>query len=200
MPIWKGKGDIHDPGRYRGITLLSQALKSMERILDARVRHIVESKIGENQLGFRKGRGMDDGLFTITQIIEKRREFRKDVAFGFVDLEKAFDTVPREIAFAVMRWMEVGEAEVRMVEEMYKETTAVVRAERETEQFGVGVGLRQGSALSPLLFIMVMNLISGKVSEQEELKKILHADDLTVVADNKKDLKIRCVHYRLGSF
>ena len=74
-----------------------------------------------------------------------------------------------------------------MVEEMYKETTAVVRAERETsEQFGVGVGLRQGSALSPLFFIMVMHLISGKVSEQEELKKILYADDLAVVADNKE--------------
>ena len=63
--IWKGKGDIHDLGRYRGITLLSQALKLMERILDARVMHIVESKIRENQLGFRKGRGTDDGLFTI---------------------------------------------------------------------------------------------------------------------------------------
>ena len=37
----EGKGDIHDPGRYRGITLLSQAIKLMERILDARVRHIV---------------------------------------------------------------------------------------------------------------------------------------------------------------
>ena len=83
----------------------------MERILDARVRHTVESKIGENQLGFRKGRGTDDGLFTNRKIIEKRREFRKDVAFGFVDLEKAFDTVPRELVFAVMRWMEVGEAE-----------------------------------------------------------------------------------------
>ena len=60
-----------------------------------------------------------------------------------------------------------------MVEDMYKETTAVVRIEGETsEQFGVGVGLRQGSALSPLLFIMVMDLISGKVSEQEELKTI----------------------------
>ena len=105
MPIWKGKGDIHDPGRYRGITLLSQSQKFMERILDARVRNIVESKIRENQLGFRKGRGMDDGLFTIRQIIEKRRAFRKDVEFGFVDLEKAFDTVPRELAFAVMRWM-----------------------------------------------------------------------------------------------
>ena len=73
-----------------------------------------------------------------------RREFRKDVAFGFVDLEKAFDTVLRELTFAVMRWMEVIEAEVRMVEEMYKETAAVVRMEGETsEQFGVGVGLRQ---------------------------------------------------------
>ena len=72
--------------------------------------------------------------------------------------------MPRELTFAVMRRMEVGEAEVRMVEEMYKETTAVVRIERETsEQFGVVVGFRRGSALSPLLFIMVMNLMSGKV-------------------------------------
>ena len=77
-----------------------------------------------------------------------------------------------------------------MVEEMYKEPTAVVRVERETlEQFGVGVGLRQGSALSPLLFIMVMNLISGKVYKQEELKTILYANDLAVVADNKEDLQ-----------
>ena len=68
----------------------------------ARVRHIVENKIGENQLGFGKGGGTDDGLFTIRQIIEKRRELSKDVAFGFVDLEKAFDTVPRELAIAVM--------------------------------------------------------------------------------------------------
>ena len=98
--IWKGKADIHDAGRYRGITLLSQALKLMERMLDA--RHIVENKIGENQVGFMKGRGTDDGLFTIRQIIEKRREFRKDVAFGFVDLEKAFDTVPRELTSACM--------------------------------------------------------------------------------------------------
>ena len=98
--------------------------------------------------------------------------------------------MPRELALAVMRWMEVGEAEVRIVEEMYKETIAVVIAERETsEQFGVVVRLRQGSALSTLLFIMVMNLISGKVSEQKELKKILYADDLAVVDDNKGDLQ-----------
>ena len=59
-------------------------------------------------------------------------------------MEKAYDTVPRELTFAVMRWMEVGEAQVRMVEEMYKKTPAVVRIKEETsEQFRVGVGLRQ---------------------------------------------------------
>ena len=72
--------------------------------------------------------------------------------------------MPRELAFAVVKWMEVGEAEVRMGEEMYKETTAVVIVKGETlEQFGVGVGLRQRSALSPLVFIMMKNLISRKV-------------------------------------
>ena len=162
MLIWKGKGDIHDPGRYRGITLLSLALKLMERIQDARVRHNMESKIRENQLGFRKGTGTDDGQFTVRQIIDKRRAFRKDVAFGFVDLEKVLDTVPR----------------------------AVVRGERETsEQYGVGEGLSQGSALSPLLFIMVMNLISGKMCEEEELKNTLYAICLAVVAENKEDLQ-----------
>ena len=146
LPIWKMKGETHDPGRYRGITFLSQALKLMERILDARMRHIVENTIRKNQLGVRKGGGTNYGLFAIRQIIEKRREFRQICSIRFADLEKAFDTMPRELTFAVMRRMEVGEAEVSMVEEMYKETTSVVRIEGETsEQFIVGVGLRQGS-------------------------------------------------------
>ena len=81
--------------------------------------------------------------------------------------------MPRELAFALIRWTEVGEADVSMVEEIYKETTVVVRVEGETsEQLGVGVGLREGSALSSLLFIMAMNLNSGNVSEEEELMKM----------------------------
>ena len=64
----------------------------------------------------------------------------------------------------------------------------MVRFEGETsEQFGVGVGLRQGSSL---IFVMVMILISGKVSEQEELKKILYADDLWNNTFSKHGLRI----------
>ena len=41
VPIWKRKGDVHDPGNYRGITLLSQGLKLLERVLDAMIRRRV---------------------------------------------------------------------------------------------------------------------------------------------------------------
>ena len=47
VPIWKRKGDVHDPGKYRGITLLSQVLKLLERVLDARIRRRVEGDFGE---------------------------------------------------------------------------------------------------------------------------------------------------------
>ena len=54
-PIWKKTGDVHDPGKYRGITLLSQVLKLLERVLDSRMRSRVECDFGENSNG--SGRG-----------------------------------------------------------------------------------------------------------------------------------------------
>ena len=51
VPIWKRTGDVHDPGKYRGITLLSQVLKLLERVLDARIRRRVEVDFGEYSKG-----------------------------------------------------------------------------------------------------------------------------------------------------
>ena len=97
VPIWKRKGDVHDPGKYRGITLLSQALKLLERVLDARIRRRVECDFREEQQGFMKGRGTADGMYVLRQMVEKRLEVQGSMALGFVDLEKTFDdTVPRE--------------------------------------------------------------------------------------------------------
>ena len=72
VPLCKSKGDVHDPGKYRGITLLSQVLKLLERVLDARIRRRVEGDFGEEQQGFRKGRGAADGMYVLRQMVEKR--------------------------------------------------------------------------------------------------------------------------------
>ena len=79
-------------------------MKLLERILDKRLRERVEPELGEEQLGFRKGRGTTDGMFSLRQLVEKRLEKQGHMALAFVDLEKAFDTVPRQMAITTMRW------------------------------------------------------------------------------------------------
>ena len=131
---------------------------------------------------------MADGMFILTQLVEKRLEGQENIALGFIDPEKAYNTVTRDMA--TLRWIGVPGAEVRMVEGTYEETKGrVVCAPGISEEFRVDVGLRQGSALSPLLFIAVVEVISRKVSTRDILRKLLYADDLAVVADSEADLK-----------
>ena len=107
VSIWKRKGDVQDTGKYWGITLLSQVLELLESGLDAMVRRIVEGDFGEEQQGFRKGRGTADRMYVLRQMAEKRLDGQASMALGFVDLENAFDTVPREMVMATLRWMGV---------------------------------------------------------------------------------------------
>ena len=82
------------------------------------------------------------------------------MALGFVDLKKAFDTVSSEMVMVTLRWMGVLKAEVRLVGRMYKATKRrVLVGPGMPEEFSVNIGLRQGSALRPLMVIMVMELV-----------------------------------------
>ena len=63
---------------------------------------------------------MTDGMFTLIQLVEKRLQLQSKMALGFVDLEKAYDTVLREMVMATLMWMGLPEAEVMLVEGMYK--------------------------------------------------------------------------------
>ena len=65
-------------------------------------------------------------MFSLRQLVEKRLERQGNMALAFVYLEKAFDTVPRKIAMATLRWMGAPESEVKMVEAMYDNTTGRV--------------------------------------------------------------------------
>ena len=92
----------------------------------------VDGDFGDEQQGFRKGRGTADEMYVLRQMVEKRLEVHGSMALGFVELKKAFDTVPREMVMATLRWMGVPEAEVRVGEGTYEKTTARV-VDREKE-------------------------------------------------------------------
>ena len=91
VPTWKRKGDVQDPGKYRGITFLNHIIKLLERILNVRIRKKVEQELGGEQQGFRKGRGTTGVTFALRQLVEKRLEMQGRTAVGFVNLEKAYD-------------------------------------------------------------------------------------------------------------
>ena len=92
VPIFKEKGDIQDCGNYRDIKMISHTMKIWERTIDRRRRE--ETSI-EEQFGFMPGRGTTDAMFAARQVIEKHREMQKELHMVFIDLEKAYDKVPR---------------------------------------------------------------------------------------------------------
>ena len=91
-------------------------------------------------------------FFALRQLQEKCREKNKDLHIVFVDLEKAFDRIPRDMIWWCLRRKGVPEEYVKIVQYMYRSCkTKVVTQKGETEYFAIEVGLHQGAALSPLL-------------------------------------------------
>ena len=91
VPLYKGKGDVHDCSNFRDISLLSVVGKVYGRILINRIRDKTENVIAEVQSGFRRGRRCTDQIFIVRQICEKYLGKGKGVYFAFLDLEKAYD-------------------------------------------------------------------------------------------------------------
>ena len=165
IPIYKNKGDAQCCGNYRGIKLMSHTMKVWERIIEARLRDRVE--ISKQQYGFMPGNGTTDAMFALRMLMEKYREGQRELHCIFVDLEKAYDRVPREELWYCMRKSRIVEKYVRLVQDMYEGSETVVRcAVRTTESFKVKVGLHQGSAVSPFLFAVIMNRLTDEVRKE----------------------------------
>ena len=92
IPIPK-KGNAKECSNYRTIALISQASKLMLKILQARLQQYVNCELSDVQAGFRKGKRTRDQIANIRWIIEKAREFQKNIYFCFIDYAKAFDCV-----------------------------------------------------------------------------------------------------------
>ena len=89
----KKKRNAKECSDYRTIALISHASKVMLKILQARLQQYVNRELSDFQVGFRKGRGTRDQIANILWIIEKAREFQKNIYFCFTDYAKAFDCV-----------------------------------------------------------------------------------------------------------
>ena len=95
VPIPK-KGNLHCCDNWRGIALLDVVGKVVARIVQNRVQVLAERELPESQCGFRRGRSCTDMIFMVRQLAGKAIEHQTKQYFVFVDLCKAYDSVPRE--------------------------------------------------------------------------------------------------------
>ena len=148
VPIFK-KGDRRECSNYRGITLLSLPGKVHARVLERKCRTIVEPKIQDTQCGFRPGRGTTDQLFTLRQVFEKAWEFAKPVYTAFIDLEKAYDRVPRDLLWSVLKEYGISGRLLAAIRSLYNDCKSHVRINgSKSDSFRVRVALRQGCVVS----------------------------------------------------
>ena len=139
---------------------------------------------------------MTDGIFTVRQKMEKCREKQQTLHMCFIDLEKAYVGILRDGMWRGLREQNFPEKYVRIIQETSMDMTTRVRSTvGVTDSFKVQVGLHQGSALRPLLFNIVFDVLMEAVRENP-LWCILYADNAVILAKSKNALQAKLERWR----
>ena len=166
--------------------------KLYESVLEARLRRSTEDKLGPWQHGFRKGVGTCDMIFALLQLIEKHWEFNKPFYIAFLDLEKAFDRIPRGNLWQALNTYDIPMDLQRAIESTYSMCLSKVNTQMGGGKwFDTKSGVRQGSILSPLLFILYMDLVIKEVhgiNDNDKQFILAYADDIAQTAATKDEL------------
>ena len=190
------KGDKRVCQNYRGISVTAAMGRLYGRIIKQRIEMEIEDM--EEQSGFRAGRSCTDNLFVLQQILEKRISRNLSTHLIFVDLEKAYDTVPLKKLFEILPGAGLSKTYVRAIWNMYKDSKSLVKmGNARSEKFHTTKGLKQGCSLSPTLFkIYIQEAIynwkrkmagMGIQMDEQCLITLLFADDQVIIASDEHD-------------
>ena len=174
--------------------------KVMLKILQARLQQYVNCEIPNVQAGFRKGRGTRDQIANIHWIIEKAREFQKNIYFCFIDYAKAFDCVDHNELLKILQEMGIPDHLTCLLRNLYAGQEARVRTGHGTKDwFQIGKRVRQGCILSPCLFNLYAEYIMRNAGLDEaqagikiagrNINNLRYAYDSTHMAESKEELK-----------
>ena len=187
-------------GNYRPITVLVSLSSLFSKLLNERLIKVTEKHklLGEIQNGFRKGRCGADNSFVLDTILWKSKATKKPVHMSFVDITKAYDSVNREILWEKLSSLGISGEFLASLKALYTDDSVdCIINGLTTRPVYLRRGLRQGCALSPLLFALYIMDVGNDVNLSElgvQIGKIcvsglLFADDLVLVAGSADGLK-----------
>ena len=141
------------PKNYHTIALISHASKVTLKILKARLQQYVNGELPDAQAGFREDTGTRDQITNICCIIEKEREFQKNIYFCFIDDAKDFDCVDHNKLWKILKEMGIPDHLTCLLRNLYAGQEATVRTGHgTTDGIQSGKGVCQGCILSPAFF------------------------------------------------
>ena len=154
------KGNAKECSNYRTIALISHSSKLMLKILQARLQQYMNCELPDVQADFRKSRGTQNQIANIHWIIEKSREFQKNIYFCFIEYAKAFDCVDHNKLWKILKEMRIPDYLTCFLRNLYAGQEATVKTGHgTTDWFQIGKRVCQGCILSPCLF----NLYAGYI-------------------------------------
>ena len=167
MPIHK-KGNVKECSNYHTTVLISHTSKIMLKIIQARLQQCVNHELPYIPAGLRKSRGTRDQIANIHWIIEKAREFQKNIYFCFINYTKAFDCVDHNKLWKILKEMGIPDHLTCLLRNLYAGQEETVRSGHgTTDWFQIGKGVRQGCILSPCLFNFYADYIMRNAGLEE---------------------------------
>ena len=194
------KGDKADPGNYRGITLLSTVGKLFGKMIDNRMGDMLEGKqkISEGQAGFRPDRSCVDHVYTLSKIIQGRKDAGRTTYCFFLDVQKAYDTVWRNGLWKKMWDIGIRGKMWRMLKKMTECTRSAVMLDGEISKYvDILQGVAQGCTMSPTLFKIYINDLIRAVEAVRQgvqvggksVSGLMFADDFVGVSETPEGLQ-----------
>ena len=169
----------------------------MLKIFQARLQQYVNRELSVVQAGFRKVRGTRDQIANICWIIEKAREFQKNIYFCFIDYAKAIDCVDHNKLWKILQEIGIPDHLTCLLRNLYAGQEATVRTGHgTTDWFQIGKGVREGCILSPYLFNLYAEYIMRNAELEEaqagikiarrNINNLRYADDSTLMAESEE--------------
>ena len=198
--IPKQNKDIRFLKNWRPISLLNTDYKILTKALATRLKTVLPSVIHSDQVAYLKGRYIGQNIRTIIDIMEYTKEKDIEGIIAFLDFEKAFDSVNWQVIDEALIAFNIGPAFRRWVKIVYTNiSSCVTNCGYSSEHFNISRGVRQGCPLSAYLFIVVAEILSIKIRNnnnikgitigEQEIKVIQMADDTTNLLKDERSLE-----------
>ncbi|KAH9272909.1 hypothetical protein BASA83_004801 [Batrachochytrium salamandrivorans] len=193
-------GDPLNPGDKRGIALINVGLKLVCKVLQMRIERFVETNnlLSYEQAGFRKREECVGQVVSLVDIIQRRQNAKLNTHVLFIDIRKAFDTVPIGALLWKLQNMGFPRRTLAFLKALYTSSSARARAgSLLSDSFPVQRGVRQGCPLSGLLFNLFINdildgvapiTVPGLSRDTNPIRGLMYADDVAVFADSEQSL------------